>query len=99
MEGFQSALERKLFTYSALSATISYLGALLGFRTLHDAATDARVLSWRRTFYASRVPRCAVVTGTPPKARQSTPRNRWKHFRMLVIPIRWNGMPAIHCAS
>jgi mannitol-1-phosphate 5-dehydrogenase len=46
--GFQSALERKLFTYSALSATISYLGALLGFRTLHDAAVDPRVVAVAR---------------------------------------------------
>ncbi len=45
---FQSALERKLFTYSALSASISYLGALLGFRTLHDAAVDTRVLAVAR---------------------------------------------------
>ncbi len=46
--GFQSALERKLFTYSALSATISYLGALLGYSTLHDAAVDPRVVAVAR---------------------------------------------------
>jgi mannitol-1-phosphate 5-dehydrogenase len=46
--GFQSSLERKLFTYSALSATIAYLGALLDFRTLHDAAVDPRVVAVAR---------------------------------------------------
>jgi mannitol-1-phosphate 5-dehydrogenase len=43
--GFQSSVQRKLFTYSALSASISYLGALLGFRILHDAARDPRILA------------------------------------------------------
>jgi mannitol-1-phosphate 5-dehydrogenase len=43
--GFQSGLERKLFTYSTLSATIAYLGYLLGLSKLHEAASDVRVLS------------------------------------------------------
>lgn len=46
---FQSALQRKLYTYNAASATMSFLGALVGYRYLHEAAEDPRILSITRT--------------------------------------------------
>jgi mannitol-1-phosphate 5-dehydrogenase len=42
---FHRALERKLYTYNAASATISFLGVLVGYRYLHDAARDPRILA------------------------------------------------------
>lgn len=41
---FYGALERKLFTYNAVNATISYLGLRKGLRFLHEAATDPQIL-------------------------------------------------------
>lgn len=45
---FERMLERKLYTYNAASATIAFLGTLLGYRYLADAARDARVLAVTR---------------------------------------------------
>ncbi len=42
--GFYGALERKLFTYNATNATISYLGWLRGHTLLSEAAQDRMVL-------------------------------------------------------
>lgn len=42
---FQRALERKLYTYNAASATMSFLGVLVGHRYLHEAAHDPRILA------------------------------------------------------
>jgi mannitol-1-phosphate 5-dehydrogenase len=41
---FLGALERKLFTYNAINATVSYLGLLRGHRYLYEAAHDPMIL-------------------------------------------------------
>ncbi|MEO6623226.1 MAG: hypothetical protein ABIN37_00115 [Burkholderiaceae bacterium] len=41
---FLGALERKLFTYNAINATVSYLGLLRGHRYLSEAAHDPMIL-------------------------------------------------------
>lgn len=41
---FEGFLERKFYTYNAANGTVSYLGALLGFEKIADAAHDARIL-------------------------------------------------------
>lgn len=41
---FTSFLERKIFTYNCLSAVISYLGYLKGYKILSDAANDVDIL-------------------------------------------------------
>ena len=48
LPNFQRALERKLYTYNAASATMSFLGVLVGFRYLHEAAQDPRILAVAR---------------------------------------------------
>ncbi len=45
LPNFQTALSRKLYTYNAASATLAFLGVLLGYRYLHEAARDPRVLA------------------------------------------------------
>lgn len=41
---FTGFLERKFYTYNAANGTVSYLGALLGYGHLADAAHDERIL-------------------------------------------------------
>ncbi|MDP4133823.1 MAG: hypothetical protein Q8882_07410 [Bacillota bacterium] len=41
---FTGFLERKFYTYNAANGTVSYLGALLGFEKIADAAHDERIL-------------------------------------------------------
>lgn len=41
---FTGFLERKFYTYNAANGTTSYLGALLGFEKIADAAHDGRIL-------------------------------------------------------
>lgn len=41
---FTGFLERKFYTYNAANGTVSYLGALLGYKKIADAAHDERIL-------------------------------------------------------
>ena len=41
---FTGFLERKFYTYNAANGTVSYLGALLGYEKLADAAHDGRII-------------------------------------------------------
>lgn len=41
---FTGFLERKFYTYNAANGTVSYLGALLGYEKLADAAHDERII-------------------------------------------------------
>ncbi len=41
---FTGFLERKFYTYNAANGTVSYLGALLGYTYIADAAHDERIL-------------------------------------------------------
>lgn len=41
---FTGFLERKFYTYNAANGTVSYIGALLGYDKLADAAHDERIL-------------------------------------------------------
>jgi len=42
-ENFQGGLVRKLFTYNAINAVISYIGRLKGYELLSDAANDPQL--------------------------------------------------------
>ncbi len=42
---FTGFLERKFYTYNAANGTVSYLGALLGYTVLAEAAHDERILA------------------------------------------------------
>lgn len=44
IEEFTGFLERKFYTYNAANGSVSYLGALLGFEKIADAAHDERIL-------------------------------------------------------
>lgn len=44
IEAFTGFLERKFYTYNAANGTTSYLGALLGYEKIADAAHDERIL-------------------------------------------------------
>ena len=44
VESFIGFLERKFYTYNAANGTTSYLGALLGYEHIADAAHDERIL-------------------------------------------------------
>lgn len=44
MTGFAGFLERKFYTYNAANGTTSFLGALLGYEVLAEAAHDERIL-------------------------------------------------------
>lgn len=44
VEEFTGFLERKFYTYNAANGTTSFLGALLGFEKIADAAHDERIL-------------------------------------------------------
>ncbi len=41
---FTGFLERKFYTYNAANGTVSYIGALLGYEKLSDAAHDERII-------------------------------------------------------
>lgn len=45
IDEFDGFLERKFHTYNAANGTVSYLGALLGYRILSDAAHDEYIVS------------------------------------------------------
>ncbi len=45
IDAFGGFLERKFYTYNAANGTVSYLGALLGYRYIADAAHDPFILS------------------------------------------------------
>ncbi|MEA4888965.1 MAG: hypothetical protein VB070_05840 [Clostridiaceae bacterium] len=45
MDAFAGFLERKFYTYNAANGTVSYLGALLGFTRIADAAHDERIIN------------------------------------------------------
>ncbi len=44
LQEFTGFLERKFYTYNAANGTVSYLGALLGYTYISDAAKDERIL-------------------------------------------------------
>lgn len=44
VESFTGFLERKFYTYNAANGTTSYVGALLGFEKIADAAHDERII-------------------------------------------------------
>ena len=44
LTGFAGFLERKFYTYNAANGTTSFLGALLGYEVLAEAAHDERIL-------------------------------------------------------
>lgn len=44
IEAFTGFLERKFYTYNAANGTTSFVGALLGYEKIADAAHDARIL-------------------------------------------------------
>lgn len=44
IEEFSGFLERKFYTYNAANGTVSYLGALFGYKKIADAAHDDRIL-------------------------------------------------------
>lgn len=44
LTGFAGFLERKFYTYNAANGTTSFLGALLGYKVLAEAAHDERIL-------------------------------------------------------
>lgn len=44
IEAFTGFLERKFYTYNAANGTTSYVGALLGFEKIADAAHDERII-------------------------------------------------------
>lgn len=45
LTGFAGFLERKFYTYNAANGTTSFLGALLGYQILAEAAHDERILN------------------------------------------------------
>jgi mannitol-1-phosphate 5-dehydrogenase len=45
IDEFSGFLERKFYTYNAANGTVSYLGALLHYKVLADAAHDERILA------------------------------------------------------
>ncbi len=44
MDEFTGFLERKFYTYNAANGTVSFVGALLGYQKLADAAHDERII-------------------------------------------------------
>lgn len=44
LTGFDGFLERKFYTYNAANGTTSFVGALLGYKVLAEAAHDERIL-------------------------------------------------------
>ena len=49
--GFEGFLERKIYTYNAANATVSYLGYLKGYKVLADAGHDEEILEVVRGVY------------------------------------------------
>ncbi len=44
IQEFDGFLERKFYTYNAANGTVSYVGAMLGYQKIADAAHDERIL-------------------------------------------------------
>ena len=44
IESFTGFLERKFYTYNAANGTVSFLGALMGYKYIADAAHDEKIL-------------------------------------------------------
>ncbi len=55
-ENFEGGLIRKLFTYNAINAVISYAGHLKGYTLLADAANDAELAALARQAYREVAP-------------------------------------------
>jgi mannitol-1-phosphate 5-dehydrogenase len=45
LKQFSNQLRRKIYTYNCINAVITYLGAIKGYRQLHEAGNDAEILS------------------------------------------------------
>ncbi len=66
-ENFQGGLIRKLFTYNAINAVISYHGHLKGYALLADAANDPELVAEARAAYHEVAPALCARYGFDPE--------------------------------
>ncbi len=65
VEEFTGFLERKFYTYNAANGTTSYLGALMGYEKIADAAHDERILRILDGVYRETSKALSVKHGIP----------------------------------
>ncbi len=83
---FQRALERKLYTYNAASATMSFLGTLVGYRYLHEAAHDQRILAITRAVLREAGTAVCRRYGYTEEAQRNFAESALAKYRNLQIP-------------
>lgn len=65
LQEFTGFLERKFYTYNAANGTTSYLGALLGYQYISDAAFDERILKILEGVYLETAKALSLKHGIP----------------------------------
>ena len=67
MKNFAGFLERKFYTYNAANGTVSFVGALLGYKDLGSAAYDKRIIDILEGVYDETSRALAKKHGVPPE--------------------------------
>lgn len=91
-EKFQGGLVRKLFTYNAINAVISYVGRLRGYELLSDAANDPELEALARQAYEEVAPALCHKYGFDPDDQRRFAESAIAKYqkREIVDPIERN---------
>jgi mannitol-1-phosphate 5-dehydrogenase len=96
-EGFQGGLVRKLFTYNAINAVISYMGHLKGYTLLADAAHDPELEALARRAYQEVSPALCQEFGFDPEDQRRFAESAIAKYqkREIVDPLERNARDPI----
>jgi mannitol-1-phosphate 5-dehydrogenase len=67
VKGFSGFLERKFYTYNAANGAVSYMGALLGYKIISEAARDERIIALLDQVYQETGKALSIRHGIPLK--------------------------------
>lgn len=85
LEKFHAALERKLFTYNAGNAAISYLGVLRGHTFLSEAANDPLILEVAEGVYRESGAAICARHGYTPEGQAAFARQSLRKYQDVTI--------------
>jgi mannitol-1-phosphate 5-dehydrogenase len=96
-ENFQGGLVRKLFTYNAINAVISYIGRLKGYEVLSDAANDPELEALARQASEEVAPALCREFGFDPEDQRRFAESAIAKYqqREIVDPIERNARDPI----
>ncbi|MBQ9065311.1 MAG: hypothetical protein IJ123_07690 [Blautia sp.] len=85
IEEFGGFLERKFYTYNAANGTLSYMGALLGYEILAEAAHDERILDILEGVYSETAKALCIKYGMDLKEQMEFTRGSLAKLQNYVI--------------